>query len=254
MSSTTWTPDELASSTIPLSGRCWRVVEAQHKSSTTKLTDTLDEQDRLERRIEETKTKVPEECQHLGYLLLTPFRYSPYPFDSRFRRTGSLEGVFYAADECETAIAEQAFYGLLFYLESPATPWPVNPGEYTAFATDYAVGRAADLTQQPFVTHRELWTRPADYTECLKFSDAARANGVDAIRYESVRDPATRANIALLTCLAFAAHDVVARQTWHLHLGNNGVRAICEAPSTAIAFDRSTFASDPRMETMRWDR
>jgi hypothetical protein len=254
MSSNTWTRDELASSTIALKGRCWRVVEAQSKISTTKITDTLEEQDSLERLIEETKSKVPEECKHLGYLLFTPFRYIPYPFESRFRRAGSRDGVFYAADECDTAIAEKAFYRLLFYWESPDTPWPVNPGEYTAFASDYAVARAVDLTGPPFVSRRALWTHPVDYADCLNFADTAREMAIDAIRYESVRDPGSRANVALLTCRAFTAHDLVDRRTWHLHFSSNGVRAFCEFPSISISFDRKVFASDPRITTMRWDR
>ena len=46
-----------------------------------KLTDTLGEQAALENLIEESKANVPEECGHLGYLLFTPFRYIPYPFE-----------------------------------------------------------------------------------------------------------------------------------------------------------------------------
>jgi hypothetical protein len=230
------------------------VVEAQSQISTTKITDTIQEQNLLEELIEETKTNIPDECKHLGYLLLTPFRYTPYPLDSRFRRTGSTNGVFYASEECETAIAEKAFYRLLFYLESPDTPWPINPGEYTAFATDYVVGRAADLTRAPFVSQRSFWTHPSDYTHCLNFADSARAASIDAIRYQSVRDPDARSNLALLTCRAFEAYDPVDRRTWHLHFSHNGVRAICEAPRSSIAFDRLAFASDSRMASMRWDR
>ena len=88
MSSNTWIPVALKSKAGALRVRAWRVVEAQSKISTMKLTDTLEEQAALEKLIDETKPKVPEECRHLGYLLLTPFRYAPYPHDSRFRRAG----------------------------------------------------------------------------------------------------------------------------------------------------------------------
>src|SRR5258705_5609286 len=115
MSSNTWTPDGLKSNVVALQIRAWRVVEAQSKVSTMKLTDTLEEQAALERLIDETKPHVPDDCGHLGYLLLTPFRYAPYPHDSRFRRAGSPDGVFYAAEFIETAIAEAAFHRLLFF-------------------------------------------------------------------------------------------------------------------------------------------
>jgi hypothetical protein len=230
------------------------VVEAQSKVSTMKLTDTLEEQEALEGLIEETKPRIPEECKHLGYLLVTPFRYSPYPFDSRFRRAGSYQGVFYAAEACETAIAEKVFYRLLFYSESPQTRWPSNPGEYTAFATDYAVLKAADLTAPPFSSHRLLWTHRTDYTACLEFTDAARAAELEAIRYESVRDPQSRANLALLTCRAFAHNDVVDRSTWHFHFSNSGVRATCESPAQSVEFDPQAFDADPRVADMRWER
>jgi len=254
MSSSTWTVGALASSARPLRGRCWRVVEAQSKVSTVKLTDTLEEQAALEKLIEETKPQVPEECRHLGYLLLTPFRYSPYPISSRFRRAGSADGVFYAAEVCETAVAEAAFHRLLFYLESPATPWPANPGEYTAFAADFATACALDLTRAPLLARRADWTHCTDYTACLDLADAARIAAVEAIRYESVRDPRSRANIALLSCRVLTEHDLVDRQTWHLHFSSSGIRAMREAPAGTVSFDRSTFAADPRIATMRWDR
>jgi len=219
-----------------------------------KLTDTLEEQEVLERLIDETKSKVPDECKHLHYLLFTPFRYTPYPFNSRFRRAGSRDGVFYAAESNETAIAEAAFHRLLFYAESPDTPWPANPGEHTAFAAELATPRAADLTRAPLAADKASWIHLTDYTACLDFADAARAAALEAIRYQSVRDPLSRANVALLTCRGFAEHDVVDRQTWHLHLGSSGMRAICEAPAVTIPFDRNAFAADPRIAPMRWDR
>jgi hypothetical protein len=254
MSSTIWTPDALASSAIPLNGRCWRVVEAQSKVSTMKLTDTLEEQEAIERLIEETKYPVPPDCKHLGYLLFTPFRYKPYPRDSRFRRAGSIEGVFYAAEVVETAVAEAVFHRLLLYSESPNIPWPANPGEYTAFAAEFATARAADLSRRPLVADRASWTHPTDYTACLNFVDVVRAAALDAIRYESVRDPHSRANLALLTCRVFTQNNVASLQTWHFHFTNSGVRSICEAPSATIQFDRNVFAADPRIAAMKWDR
>lgn len=254
MSSNTWTADALASSAVALRLRCWGVVEAQSQISTMKLSDTLDEQNALETLIEQTKAKVPAECGHLGYLLRTPFRYIPYPFNSRFRRAGSTDGVFYASESHDTAIAEAVFYRLLFYAESPDTPWPSNPSEYTAFAAEIATGKAIDLTKPPLVRDRALWIHPTDYGPCLDLTDSARAAALEVIRYQSVRDPQARANVAVLTCGAFAANDVVDRQTWHLHVNRNGIRAACEFPARTISFGTDTFAADPRIAALKWDR
>src|SRR5262245_6883848 len=107
MPSRTWTRAALSSEHRRLSGVCWRVVEAQHRVSTMKLVDTLDEQSVLESLVEATKPRLPPECQHLHYLLATPFRYgAPYPSGSRFRRAGMTPGVFYASRTSSTAIAE----------------------------------------------------------------------------------------------------------------------------------------------------
>src|SRR4051812_31328791 len=171
MSSNTWTPDALLSSAEPSHGRCWRFVEAQHRVSTLKLTDTASEQQRLETLLEDSKPAVPEECRHLDFLLFTPFRYGPYPQGSRFRRHGLTPGVFYASELPETAAAEKAFYRLLFYAESPGTHWPRVAGEFTAFAVEYATGRSVDLRMPPLAADRSTWTNLTNYEDCQVLAD-----------------------------------------------------------------------------------
>jgi hypothetical protein len=232
---------------------CWRVVETQYIASTKKITDTDAEQAIIEDLVEETKPKLPADCEHLHFLLSTPFRYRPYPNDSRFRRAGSLEGVFYAAEHVETAIAEVAFYRLRFFIESPGTPWPRNPGEYTAFSAELKSKNGLDLTRPPYHEHRQLWTHPTDYSACLNIADAAKAKGIKVIRYQSVRDPEGRTNLAILSCLIFERKEP-ARQTWHIHLSNSGARTYCEQPKMQIAFDRAAFANDPRIAAFDWKR
>jgi hypothetical protein len=84
----------------PCGGDCWRLVEAQHKVSTLKLTDTLAEQALLESLLEETKPKLPEEAKGLHYLMAAPFRYgAPYPRGSRFRRAGRTPGFSMAPSD-----------------------------------------------------------------------------------------------------------------------------------------------------------
>ena len=220
-----------------------------------KLVDTLAEQALLEELIERSKPQVPIECRHLHYLLSTPFRYGAlYPGGSRFRRAGLTAGVFYASMTLATALSEMAFHRLLFFAESPETPWPVNAGEHTAFAVRFRVALGLDLTQAPFDQQDEQWSHPCEYSRCQDVADIAREAGVEALRYWSARDPSRGVNVALFTCTAFRTREPLERQTWRLHLNGSGVRAIGSTPSQRMAFDRSSFGSDPRIASMRWER
>jgi hypothetical protein len=255
MSSIISTRDELSSNRKTATGRCWRVVEAQNQISTTKLTDSSAEQHTLELLIEETKPPVPPECRHLNFLLATPFRYgAAYPKGSRFRRPGFTPGVFYASEQVETAIAEICFFRLLFFSESPDTQWPATAGEYTAFAAEYATTRAADLTLPPFDARSALWTHPVDYEPCQTLAEIAREADIELIRYVCVRDPEHHANVALLSCRAFAHREPLAHQTWQLLFGSNGARAVCELPRRMLDFNRAAFVTDPRVASMQWER
>ena len=251
----TWTLAALSSEARPLSGRCWRLVEAQHIVSTLKLVDTLAEQELLERLLDRSKPAVPPECRKLHYLLSTPFRYgAPYPGGSRFRRAGMTPGVFYASVHVSTAVAEMAFARLRVFAESPATPWPANASEHTAFSVRFRTSAAIDLMGSAFEPDAETWTHPTDYTACQALAELARAAGVGVVRYRSARDPRGGRNIALLTCAAFASPAPIERQTWRLHLDGAGVRALCDFPEQRLAFDRGAFARDPRIASMNWER
>jgi hypothetical protein len=253
----TSTPGVLSSERRRLAGFCWRIVEAQHRISTLKLVDTLAEQARLEELLEASKPPLPPDCVRLHYLLSTPFRYgAPYPYGSRFRRAGLTPGVFYASKAASTAVAETAFHRLLFFADSPGTPWPDNAGEFTAFSARYRTAAGLDLTVAPFDQDRATWTHPTDYAPCQAFADQARTIGVEVLRYPSARDPGPvrGMNVALLACRAFASREPVERQTWRLHLGESGVRAIGPCPDARLEFDRAAFAHDPRIARLRWTR
>jgi hypothetical protein len=249
----TWTPAALSASARRLSGRCWRAVEAQHVVSTMALVDTLEEQALLEQLLDESKPLVPPQCRHLHYLLFTPFRYAAlYPAGSRFRRPGLTAGVFYASQQDATAVAELAFRRLLFFAESPATPWPENAAEYTVFAVTFSARKGLDLTRAPLDRDAARWTDPIDYASCHALADAAREAGIQLLRYQSAR--AGGLNVALLSCTAFAATAPLERHVWRVHFGSMGVRAIGDLPGQRLAFDREAFARDSRIAAMPWDR
>lgn len=255
MSSPIWTPAALSSECHSYQALCWRLVEAQHRYSTLKLTDGNAEQALLEELIEESKPAIPAECRHLHFLLATPFRYgADYPRGSRFRRAGRTLGVFYAAEQVTTAVAEMAFYRLLFFSESPDTPWPANASEYTAFSAGLETRRLVDLTRPPLAEDSALWLQREDYSHCQALADAARAAGAEVIRYQSVRDPQKGCNVAVLVCPAFAKREPVQTQTWRVYLSASGVQALCEFPAQSVEFTRDVFAQDSRIAAMRWER
>lgn len=223
-----WIPDALRSEPRPCERVYWRCVEAQHIVSTLQLVDTLDEQRLLEDILEETKPPVPEDCAGLHYLYMTPFRYGLYPNGSRFRRAGQTPGVYYVSETPETAVIETAFHLLHFYADSPQTPFPAQPSEHTAFDVPVRASAAIDLMEKPFSDASDLWMAPSDYDPCQRLEEAARAEGVDLIRYASVRDPEHRPNAAVLTCAAFGVKAPTQFQSWRLLFNQAGVHAICE--------------------------
>ncbi|HET6183443.1 MAG TPA: RES family NAD+ phosphorylase [Acetobacteraceae bacterium] len=242
-----WTPPALASEARAWSGKLWRIVESQFLVSTLKLVDSLDEQAILEAELERSKPLVPTACAGLHYLLATPFRYAPYPRGTRFRRARQPEGCFYAAEHVETAVAEEAFYRLLFFLDSPHARLPSNPQERTAFRVPAQTARAIDLTAPPLARDAALWTHPVDYAPCQALADAARAAGIDAIRYRSVRDPKGGANVALLSPAAFRTTKPDKFETWHLFLRESAAQAVREMPRLTIEIPFSVWAADPRV-------
>ncbi|MEO0679433.1 MAG: RES family NAD+ phosphorylase [Pseudomonadota bacterium] len=237
----------------PLGGELWRMVEAQHRVSTLKLVDDLEEQRTLEELLDPTKPPVPAACAHLHWLLFTPFRYEARG-ESRFRRTGPTPPVFYASESVRASAAEKAFWKLLFFLESPETPWPANPMEETAFVVRYRADAALDLTRAPFDARAADWMHPTDYAACHDIADAARAAGAQAIRSASARDPEGGVNVTLLACAAFAKPAPIAQTTWRLRLSAAGVSAWDEAGEHRIDFGREAFARDPRIAALNWQR
>lgn len=215
------------------------------------MSDSLEEQAIIEYLIDEVKPPMPADCADLHFLRATPFRYRPTRPGSRFRRQDQFQGVFYAAESIETSVAEMAFYRLLFFSESPGTVLPSNPVDFTAFQVLCETDQMTDLTLPPFASDRGVWMHASDYGDCQSFADIARQAGTQVIRYESVRDPAGRANVALLTPLAFPESDraksPTVMQTWRLYVRRSGVQAIREFPLLALEYPVALFSADGRI-------
>jgi len=209
----TWTPAAVASEARRWQGSVWRAVEAQHRVSTLRLVDTLAEQAQLERLLETSKPALPATMSPRHYLLLTPFRYpSPYPGGSRFR--AALDsGVFYGADERRTACAELGYWRWRFLGDCPAL-LRLESLPHTLFLAQLAAA-TIDLRRAPFARDAAQWTAPRDYLACQQLGEVARAAHIEAIRYQSVRDPEAGYCTAVLVPDVFTAAPLV-EQTWRL--------------------------------------
>jgi hypothetical protein len=220
VSSPTWTTRAVASEARAARFELWRAVEAQHVAATMALVDSLDEQQVLERLLDETKPPVPAAARKLHWLLFTPFRYSPPPRGSRFRGPND-PGVFYGADEIRTACAELGYWRWRHLQDTPAlAAMPTKP--QTVFRAAVA-GATIDLTLAPFVATRLRWTDRDDYAACQALARTAREAGLAAVRYESVRDPEHGRCAAVLAPAAFARATPLDQQTWMLSVARERV-------------------------------
>lgn len=199
--------------------QAWRAVEAQHKAATMKLVDTLEQQHLLEQILEDSKPPLPQEARHLHWLLFTPFRYPPLPTGSRFRAPDE-PGVFYGADERRTACAELGYWRWRFLMESELDA--LDPFQQTLFQVRLK-GSGVDLREPPWSGQGKNWRDPVDYSHCQALARGAREQGVQIIRYASVRDPEGGGCAAVLSPAAFARPAPLCSETWILSVARNRV-------------------------------
>jgi hypothetical protein len=240
---TTWTPPALASEARTYAHLLWRVVEAQHTASTMRLTDSLEEQATLEAILEHSKPPLPENVRGLHYLLATPFRYRPHA-GSRFRSAFEA-GVWYGAEQLRTALAEKSYWRLRFLLDSPGTP-ELKPVGHTAFRVQVRTPAALDLTRAPLVAEQAAWTSKASYLRTQQLATAARAAGIELIRYQSARDPQGGPCAALLSPAVFGRSRPREQQKWFIAAGRVRVRCVlAERAGATFEFSRAQLAGDP---------
>ncbi len=212
----------------------FRAVEAQHAISTHKLVDSFEKQHRLERLIDQSKPSVVGGQRNLHYLLYSPFRYRGRTA-SRFREPIDPP-VFYAAERAATAMAEVAFHTRRFWRDSPDTPVPKNPKEFTVFTAEVATGKLLDLTAPPHDQQQARWSHPTDYAACQQIARSCRKAGGQAIRSLSVRDPDQGANMTLLTQDCFVGDAPLSQATWRVYISLTATRAECLTDGSRLWF------------------
>lgn len=215
----------------PSTSKLWRGVEAQHFVSTMKLVDSQAEQEELERILEASKPAVPApRRQH--YLLSTPFRY-PSPHASRFRPSGAL-GIWYGAESIETACTELAYWRWRFLMDSDGLRTTELIAEFSLFRAKVE-GRALDLSAKPWDFHRSRWTSD-DYTSCLEVAAAARARGVQWIRYWSARHVEGHCG-AVLDPVSLTGIELNKQQTWVCKVSATAALMRHEQDSISLSFE-----------------
>ncbi|HET7754478.1 MAG TPA: RES family NAD+ phosphorylase [Anaeromyxobacteraceae bacterium] len=205
MSLNIWTQCAASSSVfVYREAQVWRVAESQQRISTRQLVDSDAEHEVLEALVEENKPPLPDEGELGGYhfLLSSPFRYAPLAHGSRFG-TRAERSLWYASEELETALAEAAYYRLLFFSGTEADLLP-NRVTMSAFQAAVASRATVDLTQPPFDVHRGVLCSKDDYTATRLLGAEMRNAGAHMVRFLSARHPKQGVNVGLFTPAAFA--------------------------------------------------
>ena len=232
-----------------ISGKAWRVVEGQHVISTRKLVDSAEEQRILEELIDESKPPLPDDAEFAGlhYLLATPFRYPPLRHGSRF---GSRDerAIWYGSSRVRTALAETAYYRLLF-LEGTSADLDPLVLELSAFHVPYRSHRGVDLFRAPFDAHRKTIASPERYDATQRLGRAMRAADVDVFRYPAARDATGGVNVGIFRPRAFASRIPESAVGWSAVLTREAVEFVSKdlVLPRRVHFDRRRFEIDGRL-------
>ena len=211
-------------------GRVVRVVEAQHKISTSRLADGLLEEEILEQYAESAKPPFPASVKHLHRLLATPFRFG-YWKETRFRRAYERPGIFYASEYRRTALAEQAYWFMRFHAGSRSPRLPASTIEYWSYTIAIQAERSLDLMSPPFDMARDHWVDPNQYIYCQQFAGRARTIDAQLVRYESARDHKMGANIALFDPSSFKESVPKDDSSWRFRFRGSSLLVLPAFPS-----------------------
>jgi RES domain len=95
----------------------------------------------------------------------------------------------------------------------PGAASPTTTTEHLSFSAPVKTARALVLTNPPFDADAANWCAPDDYAVTLELAGHARAAQAQQIRSTSARDPAARANVAVLDPAVFGTAEPTSRQS-----------------------------------------
>ncbi len=210
---------------IHLAGVVIRVVESQEQIATNSLVDNLEEQALLEEMLEASKPPLPSDVASLHYLLATPFRYPPLKHGSRFG-TRREPGLFYGAKNLEPALAESAYYRLVFWSGMEIAPPSAKfITEHTVFGARFDTCQGLRLQDPPFSRFEKRLVDRESYTDTQRLGGQLRQAEIAAFEYISARDADRGINIALCNADVFCASQPAWQEEW-----------LCETTADVVRF------------------
>jgi len=197
----------------------WRMVEAQHISSSRDLVESTAEHDLLEKLLENSKPPIAND-QH--YLIFTPFRYPPLAYGSRFGNTFE-PSLWYGSINIYTALAEVAFYRLKFFDDTSANLEYIEI-PMTAFKAYIQTKKGIDLTESPFNKYQDKISNKTSYDFSQNLGTEMRAGKIEAFMFTSARDKKFGKNVASFTPEVFKMKDmqyIANMQNWRCIANQN---------------------------------
>ena len=180
----------------------WRMVEAQHISSSRDLVENREEHDLLEKLLENSK---PQIANNKHYLIFTPFRYPPLEYGSRFGNTFEFS-LWYGSINLHTALAEVAFYRLKFFDDTSANLDYIEI-PMTAFKANIQTEHGIDLTEHPFSFYQDKISNKTSYDYSQKLGPEMREAKIEAFIFTSAREKNGGKNVAAFTPEVFKVKD-----------------------------------------------
>ncbi len=218
----------------------WRMVEAQHISSSRDLVERREEHDILEKLLENSK---PQVANNKHYLIFTPFRYPPLKYGSRFGSTYE-PSLWYGSINLHTALAEVAFYRLKFFDDTSADLDYIEI-PMTAFKAYIKTENGIDLTNLYFEKYQDKISNKTSYEYSQRLGTEMREANIDAFIFTSARDNKLGKNVAAFTPDVFKMKDkqyITNMQNWR-----------CIANKNIIEFTRDEIMSKKHQEFSKED-
>ncbi|WP_367607648.1 RES family NAD+ phosphorylase [Legionella sp. W05-934-2] len=230
----------------PMMATIHRVVEDQEKAATLSLVKNIDEQGVLEDLLEQTKPKKPKGYDDLDYLLITPFRYPPLKYGSRFG--SSLEpSLFYGSLNVSTALAETAYYRFVFMagMQEPYADTILT--RFSSYKVGIKTAHGIFLNKPPFEPYHHIITSPKYYADTQELGNSMRHAKLEAFQFVSARDPKKGLNIALFSPKAFQSKKPISIEHWICNITNQDIGFISNDTQARINFSRDIFLVDGQL-------
>ena len=225
----------------PLDATLFRMVESQEQVATNNLVDSLNEQAVLEQLLDAAKPPCRAGTENLHYLLNTPFRYPPLRHGSRFGQRNE-PSIFYGSLSRDTALAESAYYRLLFWFGQAIPPTAPYTTQHTLFEASYASAHGLKLQSGQCAMHRPALTDPADYTATQALGVQMRSAGIEAFEFPSARCPRSGDNVGLFEPTALACSQPIRAEEWLCHTSAAGVEFLAHTSNYVANFSFDEFA------------